>query len=186
LTVVDRALHWLESRLQTIIKGREVDERDRRKGSRDIYDYLNEKNAQHAVLLAQIKKHQPELEQLLKVMQHDYEDGMYRLYHYSFKVYQVQETTQRAVALFKQIGAPLDPWNNLCDFFEDIVRDGTGRGFRVHHNRDWLRHTGPIVEAFLHARYFVEMMLQAARELETAPDLLPSGWACVLELYEVR
>lgn len=119
-------------------------------------------------------------------MQHDYEDGVYRFYHHSFKVYRVQQNTRRAVALFRKIGEPLGNRNSLSDLFEDITRDGTERRFRMQHNRDWPHHSRPIVEAFQHARYFVDMMLLSARELETAPQILPSGWASVLHLYEIR
>ena len=74
----------------------------------------------------------------------------------------------------------MNPW------FEEIVSGGTGLEFDVSHNDDWPRHTRPQVEAFLHAKYFVEMMVRYGRELETAPDMLPSGWAAVLTLYGLR
>ena len=75
---------------------------------------------------------------------------------------------------------PLNTW------FVAIVDEGTGREFALEHNRDWLRNTRPIVEAFLHAKYFLEMVVQYGRELEEPPALLPSGWASVLYLYGLR
>ena len=45
--------------------------------------------------------------------------------------------------------------------------------------------TRPIVEAFFHARYFVEMAVRYAR-LDEPPSLLPSGYAALLCLYGLR
>lgn len=74
----------------------------------------------------------------------------------------------------------MNPW------FEGIVSESTGLAFDLSHNEAWLRHTRPIVEAFLHAKYFLEMMVKYSRELETATNLLPSGWATILTLYRLR
>jgi hypothetical protein len=46
--------------------------------------------------------------------------------------------------------------------------------------------THPILEAFWHTKYFIQMMLKYGRELESAPQCLPSGWAAVLYLFELR
>ena len=43
-----------------------------------------------------------------------------------------------------------------------------------------------IVEAFLHARYFLEMAVRYGQELKHPPALLPSGWAALLCLFELR
>ena len=52
-------------------------------------------------------------------------------------------------------------------------------------NRDWTRATRPLIEAFFHARFFLEM---ASRydTLEKPPGLLPSGYAALLYLYGLR
>lgn len=42
------------------------------------------------------------------------------------------------------------------------------------------------VEAFLHAKSFLEMVVKYGKELETAQNLLPSGWAAVLCFYDLR
>ncbi len=52
-------------------------------------------------------------------------------------------------------------------------------------NPDWARHTRPILEAFFHARFFLEMAVRYAG-LEKAPTTLPSGWAALLCLYRIR
>ena len=186
MNLFDRGVLWLDARLETLIRGRQIREMRGYSWGLELDYYYKELHRKQDVLLASIKAAQPELEALFKAMQRDYDDGVYRFYHHSFKVYRLQKNTQSAVALFRTIGQPLGNWNSLNDLFEDIVREGTERRFRMHHNRDWPHHTRPIVEAFLHARYFVEMLLQSARELDAAPQVLPSGWASVLYLYEMR
>lgn len=112
-----------------------------------------------------------------------YEDGIYRLYHQSFKVYYMQEATEQMVRAFQSI---LPGTVELNADFMQIVKDGTGKEFDMSHNKDWLKHTRPIVEAFLHAKYFLEMMIKYGKTLETAPHSLASGWASVLYLYNTR
>lgn len=48
----------------------------------------------------------------------------------------------------------LNPW------FLEIVNEGTGKTFSMEQNADWPRHTRPILEAFFHARFFVEMAVR--------------------------
>ncbi len=74
---------------------------------------------------------------------------------------------------------------SLHSWFEQIVEEGTGRAFTPEHNEQWTRMTRPIVEAFFHARFFLEMAVRYA-ELETPPNPLPSGYAALLELYGLR
>ena len=135
-------------------------------------------------ILAAVKARLPQLEGLLEAMNRDYEDGLYRFYHQSLKVYSLQAHTTRAAGLIRAIageaGRQVDPW------FEAIVAEGSGIEFDASHNAEWPRHTRPQVEAFLHARYFVEMMVKYGRELDAEPTLLPSGWAAVLSLFSVR
>jgi hypothetical protein len=46
--------------------------------------------------------------------------------------------------------------------------------------------TRPILEAYQHAKYFLEMAVKYGSQLERPPNLLPSGWAAVLHLYGLR
>jgi hypothetical protein len=140
--------------------------------------------SQNQQLLDSIKGKLTELERLEPAFRVMYEDGIYRLYHYSFKVYQLQDFTLSVVRIFKTIGKDSD--SELCDWFEQIVADGTSTSWEGDHNQQWLQHTRPIVEAFLHAKYFLEMMIKYGRELDSAPNMLPSGWAAILELYNQR
>ena len=45
--------------------------------------------------------------------------------------------------------------------------------------------TRPILEAFFHARFFLEMAVRHAH-LESPPSPLPSGYAALLYLYGLR
>ena len=111
-----------------------------------------------------------------------YEDGLYRFYHHSFKVYQLQSWTSQIAADLRAIHSerPLNP-----DFLE-IVDAGTGIEFTPGHNDNWSKNTRPIVEAFLHAKYFLEMTIRCAQELTKPPLPMPSHWAAVLYLYGMR
>jgi hypothetical protein len=110
-----------------------------------------------------------------------YEDPIYRFYHQSFKVYWLQEQTNSIVGLLRN----LLPERTLNAWFLEIVREGTGKQFVPDHNAEWLRVTRPIVEAFLHARFFLEMAIRYAH-LTEPPRPLPSGYAALLYLYGLR
>jgi len=135
-------------------------------------------------LFRNLKASLPELEKLLETSSSHwgYEDPVYRFYHQSFKVYYLQETTLEIVSKLKAL-APERPLN---DWFLGIVAEGTGKTFSFEDNKDWLRITRPILEAFFHARYFLEMAVKYGKELEFPPTLLPSGWAALLYLYSLR
>jgi hypothetical protein len=136
------------------------------------------------MLLEILKRDLPRLEELLGRMRDWYIDRMYRFYYQSFKVYDMQEFTMEAVALLRAIGTEVN--QPLHRWFEEIVAEGTGKAFEFEHNQDWLRHTRPIVEAYWHALYFVEMMVLCARTMDRAESVLPSEWAAVLSLYGMR
>lgn len=146
------------------------------------FDDPKQKDAE--CLLREAKRHRPHLKTLLEeVSSHwGYEDPIYRFYHQSFKVYHIQSSTRKIVAELKSLAPRL----KLNQDFEKIVADGTGKEFDLSHNENWLKHTRPIVEAFFHARYMLEMLCKYAEEFKEPPTLLPSGWAAVLYLYNLR
>jgi hypothetical protein len=111
-----------------------------------------------------------------------YEDPIYRFYHQSLKVYYVQEQTQAIVAKLQALAPslPLKKW------FMEIVRQGTGKEFALKDNENWTLITRPIVEAFFHARFFLEMLCKYGRKLDAPPHIIPCGWAAVLHLYNLR
>ena len=111
----------------------------------------------------------------------DYEDPVYRFYHHSYKVYSVQAATTEIVRLLGSL-APDCPLNEM---FLEIVSEGTGTTWEPAHNQAWAATTRPMVEAFFHARYFLEMAVRYAH-LEEPPMPLPSGYAALLYLYGLR
>jgi len=135
-------------------------------------------------LLQNLREREPELRRLLAACSDHwgYEDPVYRFYHQSFKVYWLQKRTESLVALLAQLAPSdrsFDPW------FLEILRAGTDREFTPEDNARWTHVTRPIVEAFFHARYFVEMAVRYAH-LEEPPRFLPSGYAALLCLYGLR
>ena len=111
----------------------------------------------------------------------DYEDPVYRFYHQSFKVYSLQEQTKSIVAALTDLAPdrPMNPW------FLEILRLGTGHEFAAKHNSRWTEVTRPMLEAFFHARFFLEMAVRYSN-LESPPRPLPSGYAALLYLYGLR
>ena len=142
-----------------------------------------EKGVAEATLLANLKTRLPHIRDLLRECEDHwgYEDPIYRFYHQSFKVYYLQEQTERIVALLRE----LLPDSELNAWFLEIVSQGTGKTFSPEHNRDWPLHTRAILEAFFHARFFLEMAIRYA-ELPAPPNPLPSGWAALLCLYRLH
>lgn len=135
------------------------------------------------MLLDNIKNRKSELETLFaRCSDHwRYEDPVYRFYHQSFKVYGLQAQTEKIV----QTLASLLPDRKLNSWFLQIVSDGTGKQFEMEHNNDWMSHTRPILEAFFHARYMLEMAVRYS-SLEKEAEFLPSGWAALLYLFDLR
>nr|MDO8111349.1 hypothetical protein [Candidatus Sigynarchaeota archaeon] len=141
---------------------------------------------QNEELLRNIKVSLPALEQLLeKITGHwYYEDMVYRFYHQSFKVYRIQDTTREIVDALTKLtpeGATMNEW-----FREIMAQGASGIQFDLSHNLEWTSHTRPMLEAFFHAKFFLEMAVKYGKELEHAPNMLPSGWATLLYLYNIR
>jgi hypothetical protein len=132
------------------------------------------------LLFSNLKKEQTNLTDLLANL--DYENPIYRFYHHSFKVYFIQSQTIEIVEKLKA----LLPDREMNKWFVSIIDNGTGKEFKREDNNNWLEVTRPMVEAFFHARYFLEMAVKYASELEYPPNSLPNGWALFLYLYNLR
>jgi len=134
-------------------------------------------------LLASLRRERENLEKLLaKNSDHwGFEDPVYRFYHQSFKVYSLQQQTKAIVEKLQAL-APDRPLNPC---FVQIVEAGTEKQFKVEDNARWTEATRPILEAFFHARFFLEMAVRYAK-LETPPQALPSGYAALLSLFGLR
>ena len=142
-----------------------------------------ERDRLEMILLNRIKSRKEDLEKMLATMSDHwtYEDGFSRFYHGSFKVYGIQDATRRAVSLLRE----LLPERELNATFAHIVGEGTGKMFEMAHNADWSRQTRPMLEAFIHARFMVEMAIRYAK-LQAPPQPMPSGWAALLYLFDLR
>jgi len=147
-------------------------------------------------LLTALKEKMPVLEDLLARMQDCWvgEDGIYRFYHGSYKLYRLQEATLEIVSVLQSIV----PVRKLTGYFMTIVKDGTGKSMNKNTNQRWVKETRPIAEAFFHARYFLEMAVKYGKEQELVENVnpetleekfrvggLPSGMAALLCLYEM-
>jgi hypothetical protein len=135
-------------------------------------------------LLAAIKRRLTSLRALLRDANdpRNYEDGVYRFYYQSFKVYRLQEVTQRMVAELKDLA----PGARLAPSFLEIFGQGSSKVWETSHNRRWSYETRPLLEAFFHARYFLEMACRYGKEMQRAETTMPSGWAALLCLYGWR
>jgi hypothetical protein len=135
-------------------------------------------------LHAALKRELPRLEELLAEAgsQWRYEDGLYRFYHQSYKVHRLQPYTLDMVAALRSLA----PERELHPYFAEILAAGTGIEFVHEHNDRWTEVTPPIVEAFLHAKYFLEMAVKYGGALDAPPRIMPSRWAAVLYFYGLR
>ena len=136
------------------------------------------------ILLQNIRHQSPQLQALLeRVNCHwAYEDGLYRFYYQSFKVYGLQQYTLEIITALTAIAPEGKPFT---EFFQQVTASGTGRKFAYEVNDRWIEETAPIVQAFLHARYFLEMAIKYAT-LDEPPQPMPSGWAGMLCLFDIR
>jgi hypothetical protein len=142
-----------------------------------------ERATTEVALLESLHRREPELKTLLDACADHwgYEDPIYRFYHHSYKVYELQLRTKAIVSLLRS----LLPDRSLNSWFLEIVEAGTCRKFEPQDNARWPAVTRPILEAFFHARFFLEMAVRYGR-IERPPDRLPSGYAALLYLYGLR
>lgn len=141
------------------------------------------RDAAEEALLQSLRRDRSELEKLLEASSKHwgYEDPVYRFYHQSFKVYGLQHQTRTIRDRLQALapGLPLNPW------FVQIIESGTGKRFESEDNARWMEVTRPILEAFFHARFFLEMAVRYA-DLQAPPRPLPSGYAALLYLFGLR
>jgi hypothetical protein len=148
-----------------------------------VQDTIQNANQQ---LLNNIKKNMNELEKLLiDVSDHwQYEDLIYRYYHNSFKVYNIQTYTKLMVKALDKLRPNKKIQHNSQ--FKLILKEGTGKVWKYEDNQNWDKVTRPQLEAFFHAKYFLEMAVKYGKQLKIAPQCLPSGWAGLLYYYNLR
>ena len=142
------------------------------------------REAEERNLLSASKRKLPELKALLaSASGHwSYEDPIYRFYHHSFKVCRAQTTTLKIVEALQSLA----PHLKLNPDFAEIVAEGTRMRFISSRKAKSLNPPRAMVEAFFHARHMLLMLCKYAKELPEPPPALPSGWATVLYLYNIR
>ncbi len=136
-------------------------------------------------LLDNIKSNVPRIDALLKQFRNEEPDLVYRFYHQSHKVFIMNSLIDSADNLFKNLApesTELNSWYRL------ITKTALAQEFDASEsNEKWLHQTPPILLAFWNAKYFLAQMLVAADEMDEAPpQILPSGWAAILHLYNLR
>lgn len=141
----------------------------------------------HNLLLSRIKERLPQLRELKADAEREFgaPDRFYRFYYQSFKAYFIQEHTLNINDLFLAIGGED---YTLCPFYMEIMAEGTNKSFKFEYNEEWTKQTRPVLEAYFHAKMFLDLMIQSAESIPTteAPHCLPSGWAAVLCLFRLR
>jgi len=156
--------------------------------SGDVDERIKARYSKHDILLQNIKDNMEELEKEWEVLG-NIEDEVYRFYHHSFKVYRIQQRTLQIVELLLKISPHENPDDEgFCHYFEEILYDGTIRDseWELKHNERWTQKTRPKVEAFFHAKYFLQMAIKYGKKYDEAPKMMDSGWAALTELYDIR
>jgi len=147
-------------------------------------NYFEELAKRNQELLTNIQNRLSDLDNLWDdINSHwNYEDSIYRFYHYSAKVYYIQNLTIKIVDVLKSL-APKDTKFN--ETFMEIFKNGTNHK-HLSHGKHWEKNTRPLLEAFFHAKFMLEMAIKYGKELKEAPNMLPSGWAALLYFYGLR
>ncbi|MFW5804460.1 MAG: hypothetical protein ACOCWG_04420 [bacterium] len=138
----------------------------------------------HSVLLTNIKHNLEKMQKQYDKLDDYFEDLFYRFYHTSFKVYFVQDLTEEIYELLKSIHP--DPSRGMNKYLDDLISKGTKKKFEYKHNKKWKQETLPLLEAFFHCFYFLKMAIKYGKKLDYAPNTMPSGWAALTHLYNIR
>jgi translation initiation factor 2 alpha subunit (eIF-2alpha) len=94
---------------------------------------------------------------------------VYRYYHQSFKVFRVQAETKKIYVALESI-SPHEPKEIPNDWFNNLMMQGAaGEVFKLEHNQKWEETCRPMIEAFFHAKYFLEMAVKYGKKYDEAP-----------------
>jgi lipopolysaccharide export LptBFGC system permease protein LptF len=156
------------------------EEQEERKKKIMAQNEIYEKKLQD--LMGRIKENLEPLKGLLeKINGHwNYEDVIYRFYHHSYKVQWVKSNTSEIYDLLCKLK---DPDKGMDAQYEQIVKEGLSKLDNI--NDQW-EETRKWLEAFFHSKYFLEMVVKYGEEYDSVPQMLPSGFAAILELYNLR
>lgn len=137
------------------------------------------------VLVANIRTNKDEAKALLEEISKEFGEHFYRYYHQSLKVYRLQEETQSIETFLRGLGdgQPFFRW------VEAMLDMGTGKEFELpRSNSIWGLEARGIVDAFLHMREFLRLVIWTAENLKDSQldSGMPSEWAAVRYLYNIR
>jgi hypothetical protein len=149
-----------------------------------VSNYFKRLAEQQDELFANIKTRLPALVELQeKCGSHwEYEDPIYRFYHYSYKMSWALSTALKIIKMLESL-APKDvtEFNTL---FTQIRKEAE---VEAEVNSDeWLKSGRAKVELLLHSKFMLDMAVKYGKELDKAPECLPSGWAALLYFYRIR
>lgn len=109
---------------------------------------------------------------------------MNNFYSQSYKVYKIQRYTMDIIALLRRLCPSGMVFNPL---FEEISKAGTkDTKFDLEHNDRWLVVTRPMLEAFLHARFFLSKAVECGCKFDGPPEQLisqPLEWVTIYRLF---
>lgn len=111
-------------------------------------------------------------------------DSLYRFYHHSFKMYNIQTATLAIVTALKTLDPKETPY--FDESFEKLIADGTGREWERWHNKCWNQFGNAMFLAYFHAEAVLLSLLRSAETLDHSPIMLPSPWALCLEVFCLR
>jgi hypothetical protein len=181
----ERIKELMEDVIQTNVNGSNKKASESKKTSCVNVSFQRERE-----IITQIQEHSKEISEIKEVILNrkiGIENMVYRFYHSSFKVYDVQLVTERIVKLFCDIGKC--QLHDLNPFYIEIVSEGIRKKFDSSHNIRWTHETRPLLEAFFHSYYLLEMMAKHGSEMDPKKEptaSLKEGWASVLYLYKIR
>jgi hypothetical protein len=167
-------------------------ERKIRKNMKKLPEKYRKRYEKRDILLRNIRNNMKNLEMHLERANNIHigeENMVYRFYHESFKVYNVQDRTKSMYLMLEKLSP--HGKNKIRDphYLRIIKEGGFGREFKLEDNRNWDAVCRPMLEAFFHTKYFIEMAFKYGEEFKRkkkAPLVMPYGWASLLELYGIR
>lgn len=142
--------------------------------------FKTQAQAFHQNLLTQL----PELERLKQKLETwETEDGPYRFYHGSFKVFWLIESSKEILAALAKL---FPEGSHLNTFLQEIVDEAFSKKFNENTNSNWTKETRPVVECFFHLKYFLDQAVKYGKDIgrnlePTQPN--DSGWICLMDMF---
>jgi hypothetical protein len=157
---------------------------------KSLQKIFEEQKRKGEILLSNIKIEKQNLEKLLAATNDHWgeEDLVYRFYHDSFKVYRIQNLTDQIYEALKKI-SPHENKEIFNEYYKNIIKKSRLKSQEPLDNLRWEKNSLPLLEAFFHSKYFLEMAVKSGKRYaknKRPPLRVYSGWAALLELYCIR